>query len=274
MKQNDKFFAEQSYNSDIKTQIVLAAFNMWLKNNKDKKELSYIDLFAGPGLYDDGTLSTPICILQEICATRTLARKFNVVFNDHDAKLIAKLRRAILNIKNAGFLKILATSASKSENNPQIPTNGYCFAFLDFWGWKNIYKNYVNLVMQNKDCEAAIFFNFNQLSRFIRFDADDGVFDRKTLNIIKNLCYNVSKSEKEKIILEKFMESIACNGNCHCLPFKFLMNKSSRTSHYIIFMIRNKERVKIAYEQLKQFANLQDDVLCYSSKNDIVKSCR
>ena len=56
MKGNHDFFAEQSANSEIKMQIVLTAFKLWLKDVKTKQNLTYIDLFAGAGIYDDGTL--------------------------------------------------------------------------------------------------------------------------------------------------------------------------------------------------------------------------
>ena len=101
MKGNHDFFAEQSANSEIKMQIVLAAFKLWLKDIKTKQNLTYVDLFAGAGIYDDGTLSTPVCILQEICATRSMAQRFNVALNDHSAESVAKLRRVIANIRNA-----------------------------------------------------------------------------------------------------------------------------------------------------------------------------
>ncbi|MCL2629243.1 MAG: three-Cys-motif partner protein TcmP [Alphaproteobacteria bacterium] len=272
MKQNNNFFVEQSRNSEIKTQIVLTMFSLWLKNNKTKKDLSYIDLFSGPGLYDDGTLSTPVCILQEICATKAMAQKFNVVLNDHKAGIIAKLRRAIANIRNAKFLKTLATSVANTGEKPQVLNSEHCFMFLDPWGWKGMHRNYINTALQNKNCEMALMFSFNQFNRFMNFDKIKGIFDdlfdAKTLKEIRDFCANNPKANKENFVLNKFIKMITSTcDNCHCLPFKFKMENSLKTSHYVIFIIRDKKRFKVAQAKLEQFANYADDVLCYSPKH-------
>ncbi|MDR0449160.1 MAG: hypothetical protein LBG89_01715 [Rickettsiales bacterium] len=95
--------------------IVLTAFKLWLKDNKTKKNLSYIDLFAGQGIYDDGTLSTPVRVLQEICETRTLTEKFDIILNDRNPEYMAKLRRTIANVRNAKYIKSLTTSNTLAE---------------------------------------------------------------------------------------------------------------------------------------------------------------
>ena len=272
MKQNDNFFVEQSRNSEIKTQIVWVMFSLWLKDNKTRKNLSYIDLFSGPGLYDDGTLSTPACILQEICATKALAQKFNVILNDHKAEIIARLRRVIVNIRNAKFLKTLITSVVNIEKDPQISEDGHCFMFLDPWGWKGMNRSYINSALQNKNCEIALMFSFNQFNRFMNFDKIEGIFDdlfaAQTLKKIRDFCTKGPKCEKERFVLDKFIETVTNNcANCYCLPFKFKMENSLKTSHYVIFIIRDKKRFKAAQAKLKQFTNYEDDTLCYSPKH-------
>ena len=47
-----------------------------------KKTLRYIDLFAGPGIYEDGNESTPILIGRNVAADSTLKDKVQLVFND------------------------------------------------------------------------------------------------------------------------------------------------------------------------------------------------
>ena len=67
------FFEEQREQSLIKTTIVEKYFNTWAsiitqtqKRHPDRgiQKIAYIDLFAGPGRYKDGTISTPVKILK------------------------------------------------------------------------------------------------------------------------------------------------------------------------------------------------------------------
>src|SRR5262245_49845388 len=68
----ENFFAEQKEQSQIKTAIVTNYFWSWANvitgyqkgEGKDPK-IAYIDLFAGPGRYEDGAVSTPLLILKE-----------------------------------------------------------------------------------------------------------------------------------------------------------------------------------------------------------------
>ncbi len=257
MKNN--FFNEQSLNSDIKTQIILATFKLWLQDNKKEQNLSYIDLFSGPGIYDDGTLSTPICILQEICNNKRMAQRFNVILNDYNAEFIAKLRRMILNVKNARFIKTLVTSIGNAESfQKTVSNNEHIFMLIDPWGWKGINRNYINNMLLNKDCDIAVMFNFNQFNRFMNFDIADelfnDLFDKKTLHEIRKFCSTNPKSEREQFVIDKFVKMVCKNcENCNYTPFKFKMEKSTRTSHYIIFIIRDKDRFQATKTLLNQY---------------------
>jgi three-Cys-motif partner protein len=60
-------FEEQSEESRIKAEIVEKYFYAWsrvIAKNSREKTISYIDLFAGPGRYKDGSASVPVMITQ------------------------------------------------------------------------------------------------------------------------------------------------------------------------------------------------------------------
>ena len=64
----DNFFDEQKEKSKVKTEIVINFLNIYLNiisNSKwtKGKDIYYIDLFSGPGVYKDGVSSTPIEIM-------------------------------------------------------------------------------------------------------------------------------------------------------------------------------------------------------------------
>jgi len=69
-EKTQKFFAAQKEASRVKSDIVVKYFKFWSRVMADQvrhetnPRIGYIDLFSGPGRYDDGTSSTPLLVLQ------------------------------------------------------------------------------------------------------------------------------------------------------------------------------------------------------------------
>ncbi len=65
---DEQFFDESREQSEVKARIVQKYFWAWAKviiptAKRYGNRILYIDLFAGPGRYKDGTLSTPLLVL-------------------------------------------------------------------------------------------------------------------------------------------------------------------------------------------------------------------
>ena len=91
------FFDEQTQQSRIKSRIIVGYFIAWSRiiKNKWQGTIGYIDLFSGPGRYEDGTPSVPMLLVEEILKDPSLAKRMRLVFNDSDADNIAKLRELL-----------------------------------------------------------------------------------------------------------------------------------------------------------------------------------
>lgn len=64
-KSTKNFFKNQREDSRIKMRIVTNYFAAWANivgSSPPNRPLAYLDLFAGPGSYDDGNLSTSVLI--------------------------------------------------------------------------------------------------------------------------------------------------------------------------------------------------------------------
>ena len=64
-----KFFDERSDQSEVKARIVQKYFYAWANvimptAKRSGNRIAYIDLYAGPGRYKDGSASTPLLVLQ------------------------------------------------------------------------------------------------------------------------------------------------------------------------------------------------------------------
>ena len=85
---SDNFFTEQKEQSLVKATIVEKYFVAWAKIMTsvvrdlppDKQKIAYVDLFAGPGCYKDGSKSTPIKILEKAIADPNFAKMLLTLF--------------------------------------------------------------------------------------------------------------------------------------------------------------------------------------------------
>ena len=66
MPKTKSFFSKQTEASRLKAEIVSKYFSAWANviASKGRPRIGYLDLFSGPGRYDDGNPSTPLFILE------------------------------------------------------------------------------------------------------------------------------------------------------------------------------------------------------------------
>src|SRR5258708_18272623 len=97
---DNQFFAESREQSQIKSRIVSKYFWAWAKViiptvKTHGNRIAYIDLFAGPGRYDDGTLSTPLLVLQKAIADQDMRNMLVTIFNYRETEYARSLKEAI-----------------------------------------------------------------------------------------------------------------------------------------------------------------------------------
>jgi three-Cys-motif partner protein len=93
---NEKFFDESREQSQVKSTIVRKYF--WacasiITRTTRGDRIAYIDLFAGPGRYNDGTVSTPLLILQHAINDPAMQKMLVAMFNDANAATRSRWRR-------------------------------------------------------------------------------------------------------------------------------------------------------------------------------------
>ena len=79
-----EFFGKQTEASKRKSLIVSNYFSAWAKimtsGKIDARRINYLDLFAGPGQYDDGSKSTPLLILDQVLNSQVLRVRTKMYF--------------------------------------------------------------------------------------------------------------------------------------------------------------------------------------------------
>jgi hypothetical protein len=96
----DEFFEAPEQHSIIKSTIVTHYFDAWTRImlprlTRPGEALAYVDLFAGPGRYADGSPSIPLWVLDYATNDPKLCERLVTAFNDKDAAIAKRLQAEI-----------------------------------------------------------------------------------------------------------------------------------------------------------------------------------
>ena len=246
---NNSFFEEQKEQSLVKSTIVAKYFDVWanviISTQKryphHSQKIAYIDLFAGPGRFKDGSQSTPLKILTNAIEKIDLRERLVTIFNDRDEKNSNDLQRAIEEIPDINTLKYKPVVNNQEvgeeivkmfEEMRLVPT----LFFVDPWGYKGLSLRLVNSVLKDWGCDAIFFFNYNRINMGLNNPAVQehmqALFgEEKTMELRENLLRQ-KPYERELIIVEELCQALKAYGSRYVLPFRFKNNKGRRTSHH------------------------------------------
>ena len=262
---NNAFFEEQQEQSLVKTTIVAKYFDIWANViiNTQKRypmqpqEIMYIDLFAGPGRYKDGTNSTPVKILTNAIAKPDLRDRLVAIFNDKDEENSKVLENTIADIPGIETLKTKPIVYNQEvgeeivklfENMRLIPT----LFFIDPWGYNGLSLRLINSVLKDWGCDAIFFFNYNRINMGIDNEAVkehmEALFGKEQTSALKNKVKEKKPYQRELYIIEELCQALKSYGSRYVLPFRFKNDKGIRTSHHLFFVSKHFR----GYEIMKQ----------------------
>lgn len=263
---DNQFFDESREQSQIKARIVAKYFWAWAKvvtpsTKQHSNRIAYIDLFAGPGRYEDGTLSTPLLVLKKAIEDDDMRDMLVTLFNDKDAGNVGKLRNAIESLQGIDKLKhrpqvsneIVGDEIAKHFASLNlVPT----FFFVDPWGYKGLSFKLINSVLQNWGCDCVFFFNYNRVNMGLNNEAVrkhmDALFGQERGDTLRLRLSGLSSSERENLIVEELAKSLKEMGASFVLPFVFKNDKGTRTTHHLIFATKNFKGYEIMKEIMAQ----------------------
>jgi three-Cys-motif partner protein len=268
---SDPFFDEQEEQSQIKAEIVTKYFLVWAniiigaqKKYKRENRVAYVDLFAGPGRYRDGSLSTPMMILENAIKNPDLCERLVAVFNDQDGAKSDSLRQAIAALPGIEKLKHQPQvyAGEVGDNLVQsfatrklVPT----FLFVDPFGYKGLSLKLVNSVLKDWGCDCVFFFNYNRISMGISnaivqahmealFGEDRAVSLRRRFET-----NDLSPMDRETFIIEEMTIALREMGGEHVIPFRFRNAAGTRTTHHLFFV----SKAFLGFERMRQIMHDQ-----------------
>ena len=256
MPSNDVFFADQSEQSAVKAHIVSSYFSAWSRViQKWNTPMAYIDLFCGPGKYENDKPSAPLLIVQNTMSNPALLHKMSFVFNDKDSNNTTMLQQSISqldeNAKLKGRLQFYNETVEQDfYSRLNIPANMPVLSFVDPFGYKGLTMNLINRLINNSGSDCIFFFNYNRinmaLSSNTKFDEHlKSLFgDNRTAELKKQLAHQPPE-RREPIVLNALIDALRENKSNYVLPFKFYSTEMLRTSHFIIFVTKHPLACKI-----------------------------
>src|SRR5690606_17151395 len=240
--------------SQVKSTIVSKYFFAWAKvitsylKNKPDKRIAYIDLFAGPGRYEDGAKSTPISILEQAISDPVLRENLVAIFNDREERNSSSLVKAISELPGIEGLRHqprVNTSevghelVNMFEQMRFIPT----LFFVDPWGYKGLSLRLINSVLKDWGCECIFFFNYSRINAGLSNDLVkehmDALFGEERGAELRKRLTPLAPSERELTIVEELCGALIEMGGKYTLPFGFKNATGSRTKHHLIFVSKN-----------------------------------
>ena len=269
----EDFFEQSTDQSKVKAAIVANYFWAWAKviiptaKKSRTPRIAYIDLFAGPGRYSDGTLSTPLRVLQNAIDDADMREMLVTVFNDRNSDHSKTLENAITGLEGIDSLKhkpqvrnyeVGDEIVRHFEQMSLIPT----LFFVDPWGYKGMSLRLVNSVLKDWGCDCIFFFNYNRINMGLPNVAVDehmdSLFGKERADKLRAKLAGLSPEDRETAIVEELAEALQDLGGKYVLPFSFLNESGSRTSHYLIFVSKHVRGYEIMKEVMARQSSKAD----------------
>lgn len=259
---SSSFFDESTEQSKVKADLVAKYLWAWAKvvmpsTKKIDNRIAYIDLFAGPGRYKDGTKSTPLLVLERAISDSDMRDMLETFFSDADPENAKSLQKAIDSMPNIETLKhkpqvyidiVDEKVAEVFKSTRLIPS----LTFLDPWGYKGLSCRLIDSVIKDWGCECIIFFNYNRINMGL---GNDGVkehmnalFGEDCADKLRTRLSLLNPSEREREILNTLSNSLKELGGKYVLPFRFRGGIGNRISHHLIFVTKHRK----GYDMMKE----------------------
>jgi hypothetical protein len=123
----------------------------------------------------------------------------------------------------------------------------------------------VNSVLKDWGCDCIFFFNYNRINMGLPNAAVDEhmdcLFGKERADKLRAKLKPLPPDDRETAIVEELAEALQDLGGRYVLPFSFLNESGSRTSHYLIFVSKHVRGYEIMKEVMaKQSSKAEQGV--------------
>lgn len=250
------FFKTQTSSSRIKAKIVAEYFPKYCRIllKKPQIQIRYLDLFAGPGKYEDENHSTPLLLARTCAEDPILKTKVHLMFNDNT--YCDQLRCNFLECFPTGTFSLEPRFGDKTvgedeeikkflEKSTGIRNPCPTLLFFDPWGYKGIDTLVLSKFLNNWGNEIFLFVNIKRIHAAIENDKFDelmqSLFPTTIDNLRRDRKYKATVYERLTLIMDNLAAEFekAVSGKLFSAAFKFQEEDSNATSHFIIHFTKH-----------------------------------
>ncbi|MCE9145898.1 three-Cys-motif partner protein TcmP [Bacteroides fragilis] len=273
---NTDFFEQQTISSRVKAGIVADYFPQYCKiiiKRRMPESIRFIDLFSGPGVYEDGNVSTPILVGRKCMQDNFLKTHVQFIFNDNE--YIEQLKENFDNefpcgtfTKQAFFRDRTVGECEAIYEYLEASThkNGYnsspALLFFDPFGYKGMKTASLAKFLENWGNEVFIFINTKRINPALENDKFEDLMRLwfpTTYEQIKTERNNTrTVSERLNLIINNLGKefSNSLRSNVYYTAFRFQEEDIETTSHYILHITKGSKGFELVKTVYNNFANV------------------
>lgn len=280
MSDNKDFFKKQTDSSRVKAAIISEYFPQYCKiisRRHIPQKFGYFDMFAGPGIYEDESWSTPLLVAKSCYEDPFLRDRAWMVFND--MAFGDKLKENFEKFFQSGTFKYEPYFANRvfgewskidtflTRNTMQgfyneCPT----VLFIDPWGYKHINTRVLTQFLKQWGNEVFIFINTKRLNA-----AFENELFQEDLKLVFPLTYSEVKEhkrelgsveERHKYIINQLANEFRkiLGGTVYYTSFQFREENQETPSHYLLHITKGAKGFDLVKRVYSRYSNV-DTVL-------------
>lgn len=252
------FFEQPLQHSLVKVEIVHKYFRSWANIIKRRtRRMAYVDLYAGPGAYEDGTPSTPLRILTTIIQDQLLREQTFTFFSDEAPDIIDALRANVSALPGINTLKFSPRIEAQRAQDTGLATHFQeasiipSLMFLDPFGYEGVTASLIRAILKDWGCDVIFFFCFARMPGALNNDAVrhhvDELFGASRVDALRKLLPTLPTHQRESAILSALEQSLNSIGGTYVQVFRF-RNSNGYVTHHLVFITKDKTAHKIMKE--------------------------
>lgn len=255
----DDFFHRSEEQSKIKIRIVANFVDAWaniMSNRRHVSSIGYVDLYAGPGRYDDGTECTCLKVLENAIKRPRLQGMLKTLLNDQNPEYFRRLKDAVNSLP--GIETLAFPPDIRKEDVAAGEFTKYfasikaipMFVFLDPWGIKGMTMELIASMTKDWGSDCAFFFNFSYIRRAIDNPMNQqhvvALFGQERAERVRTGIPGLCGRDQERLILGELEGALVDMGYPFIQTFRFYGNDAI-LSHHLVYLCK----VQLGYEIMK-----------------------
>jgi len=154
-------------------------------------EIQGLHTETGPGVYEDGTPSTPVFVMKTIIKEPTLREQVLSFFGDESPACIEKLKATfaalpgIDTLQHAPEIEVQSAKNSGLDKDFETARLVPSFMFLDPFGYEGVTAKLIRSVLKDWGCDVIFFFCFKRLTGIASINDEQQL---ASVNSFQRLC--------------------------------------------------------------------------------------